>query len=227
MKFEKPEDFYSLEMYAERLIRLEASESANLEELVRNLWQHESAHGAHSRAVVQRALAAHNYSLAEQLSLNPDLKTALYDIRHALFVFVQPTLLLLATLFELLTFAVLVHLKCTRGGSASATQAADVNLLYVVLHVGAVLIENTVFHGLEWFAYAFGVGRPATAQRLLCNFWWLGFKMVHVFPLWILVPAAFQIGRFLFLFILILKTIRKIMSRFFSTNCSLVVLELV
>lgn len=66
----------------------------------------------------------------------------------------------------------------------------NTHLLYAI----AVMIENTLFHGVEWLTYALSIGHPATGHQMLCSFWWLGIKVIHAFQKWILVAAALRAG---------------------------------
>ena len=200
MEIEELEDFNAVIMSNERLLAIEASEISSLQEVISSLWQLNQTQTVNqSDAVLQRAFNVSStgeldFLLLEGPTLRAVLerKIAINTIRYALFVFVRPVLLLLALLLELLTLAVFVRLTSARYQSESAPEAPTA--LYLVLHVVSVAIENTLFHGVEWLAFALGVGHPATSHQLLCSFWWLGLQVLHAFQLWILVPATIRAG---------------------------------
>ena len=193
------EDINSVVMSNERLLFLETGEIANLREAITYLWQLEQTLGpTASTAVVQRTLnlsaPLDSVLILENLKLVLSREIICNAIRHALLAVVRPAVLFLALLLELLALVAIVRCRCTCCGSESAAKAPSVLYLYFVFHVAALAIENTFFHGTEWLAYELGIGHPATAHRLLCSLWWLGFKVIHAFPLWILVPATIRAG---------------------------------
>ena len=190
-------DFNSVEMSNEKLLRLEASEIEKLQvEIANLLYLNQTLAFAEYSDDLQRELLEHMSdpfdSLAKSFTFILKRKVAINKIRYALFVIVRPAVLLLALFFELFAVAMLFHLSCTRNGISSGAEA--LSNVYLLLHILATVIENILFHGLELLSYAIGVGHPATAFKLLCNLWWLSFKVVHAFPLWILLPASFGAG---------------------------------
>lgn len=194
--FEELEDINSVEMSNEMLLLLEANEIPRLQEIFATMWQIEQniddADDERERAQKAFNLTAPLDSTLETLTFFIERQVALNAMRYALVVCVRPAVLLLALLLELLAFVVLVRVEHKSANGASLVPST----LYLVLHVGACVVEDSLFHALECLANAFGIRHPATAHRLLCSFWWLGFKVVHAFPLWILLPATIRAGRY-------------------------------
>ena len=204
MEIEELEDLNSVTMSNERLLCIEASEIANLRELISNLWQlNQTPTVNESGSVLQRTFNLSSTSELDFLLLEgPTLlavlerKIAINAMRYAFFVFVRPVLLLLVLLLELLTLAAFVRLTSARYHCKSTPETPTA--LYLVLHVVSVVIENTLFNGVDWLVYVLDVEHPATSHQLLCSFWWLGLQVLHAFQLWILMPATIQTGSYLF-----------------------------
>ena len=195
MEIEDLENLNSVEMSNQRLLRVEASEIGNLQMVIANLLQlNQTLPFTESSKFLHRELNLSTPfdSFYESLTLILQRKIVINALRYALFAFLRPAVVLLVLLLELLAVAVLFRLTCTRKGINSGAEAST--MFYLLLHVAAIVVENALFNGLELLSYAFGVEHPATAFKMLCNLWWLGFKVVHAFPLWILFPAAFRAG---------------------------------
>ena len=191
------QDLNSVEMSNERLLRLEASEILSLREVITWMWRLETDLKFDER---QLNLSTPLSSTLETLRHILKRQVALNDLRYALMVFARPVVLFLALLLELLALGVLVRLTCARKRHRiTCAESSSSTYSYLVLHVAACTIEDALFHAPEWLAFAFGVRHPATAHRLLCSFWWLGFNIIHAFPLWILLPVAFRAGIILLL----------------------------
>ena len=195
MEIEELEDLNAVEMSNQRLLRVESSEIENLQMVIANLLQlNQTLPFAESSKFLHRELNLNTQfdSFLESLTLILKRKTAINALRYALFAFLRPTAVLLLLLLELLAVAVLFRFACTRKGIKSGAEAST--MFYLLLHAAAIVVENALYNGPELLSYAFGVQHPATAFKMLCNLWWLGFKVVHAFPLWILFPAAFRAG---------------------------------